>query len=285
MSRANNPQSDQREFWDRRAGAWERRADALDGFSDAYGMPVMDALAVQPGERVLDIGCGPGTTAIELAHRVGPSGKVVAVDISEPMTAAASRRAARNQVTNITFQVVDAESGHLGEGFDVAYSRFGVMFFTDPASAFTNITRALRPGGRLGCTVWGSLADNPWMFVPTLAAGPVLQAELTIPAPGEPGPFSMADPDQVSSVLSGAGLDQIAIEAIKGTRVITQATASDEIRTLVEVGPLAEAYAAADETTRQLAVDAVIAAFDPYQAEDVWSLPGLAWQVTARRPE
>lgn len=280
----NESESGEREFWDRRADAWDRRADSLNLFSDAYGIPVMDALDVHPGERVLDIGCGPGTTAIELARRVVPDGEVVGVDISESMTAAARRRAAREQVPNIAFRTADAESGALGEDFDAVYSRFGVMFFADPTRAFANIGQALRAEGRLACAVWGSLAENPWMFAPTLAAAPVLQAELTIPAPDAPGPFSLADPDRVSSVLISAGFEHITVERIEGARLVTSANAADEVQTLLEVGPLGEAYQAADDTARQRAVEAVITALEPFQEGDGWRLPGSALQVIARRP-
>lgn len=277
-------ESGEREFWDLRADAWERRADALDGFSDAYGIPVMDALDVQPGERVLDIGCGPGTTAIELARRVAPDGEVVGVDLSESMTAAATRRADREEVPNLSFRTADAESGSLGQGFDAVYSRFGVMFFADPVRAFANIGRALGAEGRLACAVWGSLADNPWMFVPTLAAAPVLQAELTIPGPDAPGPFSLADPDRVSFVLTGAGFAHVAVERLDGARLVTSASAAGDVQMLLEVGPLGEAYQAADDRTRQEAVEAVVAALEPFQEADGWRLPGAAWQVLARLP-
>lgn len=274
----------QRDFWDRRADVWERRADSLDVLSDAYGRPAMDALAPQPGERVLDIGCGPGTTALELARRVGRDGEVVGVDISERMVAAARRRAAKAGVTNTRFVVGDAEAGSLGEGFDCAYSRFGVMFFTDPVAAFTNLVRSLRLRGRLGCAVWGPLADNPWMFVPTLAAVPVLQAELTIPGPTEPGPFSLAAPERITTVLGQAGFADVTVERLEGARLITTATADEDLRTLLEVGPLGEAYDAADESMRQEAVAEVIAAIEPYRDGEGWRLPGVAHLITAQRP-
>jgi SAM-dependent methyltransferase len=279
-----NRDVDEREFWDRRADAWERRADAMDLFSSLYGRPALEALDIQPGERVLDVGCGPGTTAIELAEQVAPDGEVVGVDISAAMVAAATRRAAAAGVSNVRFIMADAESDDLGEDFDAVYSRFGVMFFADPGAAFANIGRSLRSGGRLACVVWGSLADNPWMFMPTLAAGPVLKAQLTIPGPNEPGPFSLADRDRVIAVLSQAGLRAVTVETVAGSRLITSAAADDEIRTLLEVGPLGEAYDVADATTRQAAVDAIVAAVEPYRDGDGWRLPGAALKVTARRP-
>ncbi|MEY2455926.1 MAG: hypothetical protein QOK06_1020 [Acidimicrobiaceae bacterium] len=275
---------DQREFWDRRADAWERRADALNAFSDAYGIPPMDALRLAPGERVLEIGCGPGTTSIALATRVAPGGEVVGVDISPAMIAAANRRADAAGVSNIRFVAVDAQTGDLGEGFDAVYSRFGVMFFTDPAAAFTNIGRALRSGGRLACAVWAPIGDNPWMLVPTLAAGPVLKAELTIPGPNEPGPFSLADVELVTSLLDQAGFVGVSVDRVDGSRVIPAATADEDVRTLLEIGPLNEAYDAADEATRQAAVDAVLAAIESYRDGDGWRLPGAGLNVTAARP-
>lgn len=275
---------DEREFWDRRADAWERRANSLDSFANAYAMPALHALRVQPGERVLDIGCGPGATAIELATRVAPDGEVVGVDISAAMVAAATRRAVAASVSNAHFVTVDAQSGSLGRDFDAAFSRFGVMFFTDPVAGFANIGRSLRPGGRLACVVWGPLPDNPWMFMPTLAAGPVLNAQLTIPGPNEPGPFSLADRDRVIAVLSGAGFLAVSVETVTGSRLITTASADDDVRALLEMGPLGEAYDAADSTTRQAAVDAVVTAVEPYREGGGWRLPGVALKVTARRP-
>ncbi len=276
--------SDEQEFWDRRAAAWERRADSLNSFSDAYGTPAMEALDLQPGDRIIDIGCGPGTTAIELAQRVGPTGEVIALDISEAMIAAAERRAARAGAANIRFMIRDLEREPVEEGFDGAYSRFGVMFFVDAVVAFANIARSLRPGGRLGVAVWGPLTDNPWLFVPTLAAAAALGADLTLPGPDEPGPFSLAEPGRVGSVLERAGFADVVVSPVASARTVNHANADDEVRTLLEVGPVGEAYGAADERTRQAAVDAVIAAIEPYRDGDGWRLEGSALVVSAARP-
>jgi SAM-dependent methyltransferase len=280
VSQAN---SDQQQFWDSRAQAWERRADSLDSIADSYGRPVMDALGLESAQRVMDIGCGPGSTAIELARRVGPKGEVVGVDIAPGMVAAAGRRAAAAGVTNVRFLVADAQTDPLGDSFDAAFSRFGVMFFDDPVAAFANIGRSLKPGGVLACAVWGPLADNPWMFVPTLAAVQVLNTELTLPEPGRPGPFSLDQADRVNEVLTAAGWADVAVERIDGSRRVTSETAGDNVTTLLAVGPLGEAYEGADERTRQLAVEVVVAALEPYRHNDGWDLPGVALKVTARR--
>lgn len=278
------PNVDQKEFWDQRAGAWERRADFLDAFADVYGMAVIDALAPERGERIVDIGCGPGTTAVLLASRVGPEGEVTGVDISPAMVAAATRRAEAAGATNARFIVADAQMESLGHDLDAAFSRFGVMFFQDPVAAFANIGGSLRDGGRLAVAVWGPLADNPWMFVPTAAAVASLNADLSLPGPDQPGPFLLSDTGRVNEVLSQAGFEDIQIERVEGSRLITSGEAGDNVTSLLEVGPVGDAYGAADENARQLAVDAVIAAIEPYRDGDSWRLPGCALKVTARRP-
>jgi SAM-dependent methyltransferase len=217
-----------------------------------------------------------------LATRVAPDGEVVGIDISPAMVAAATRRATAAGVSNVRFLAANAQTESLGAAFDAAYSRFGVMFFADPIAAFANIGRSLRPGGRLACAVWGALTDNPWMFVPTLAAGPVMKAELTIPGANEPGPFSLADVERVTEVLNEAGFADINVQTIQGSRLITTAIADGDVRTLLEVGPLSEAYETADNDTRQAAVDAVLAAIEPFRDPDGWRLPGAAHIVTAR---
>jgi SAM-dependent methyltransferase len=275
--------SAERDFWDRRAASWERRADAVNAFTDAYGAAAMDALAAVPGERILDIGCGPGTTTLALAGRVAPGGVVVGVDISSAMLEAASRRALAAGLTNVDFVTADAQTGSLGEGFDGAYSRFGVMFFADPVAAFANIGRSLRGGGRLACAVWAALNDNAWMFVPTLAAAGPLAAELTLPGPHEPGPFSLADAEHLRDVLTRAGFVDITIDRVEGGRRIPTATADEELQILFEIGPLGDAYAAADDDARQAAVSAVMSAIEPYGDSDGWLLPGAASVVSARR--
>jgi SAM-dependent methyltransferase len=276
-----NPE--QQQFWDRRAGAWDRRAESLSSIADDYGIPVMDALDLKPGERVLDVGCGPGTSTVELARRVGTEGGVVGVDISPGMVAAATRRAAARGATNIRFLAADAQTDSLGVAFDAAYSRFGVMFFDDPVAAFANIARSLKRDGRLACAVWGPLADNPWMLVPTLAAVEVLQAELPRAEAGQPGPFSLDSPERIVDVLTRAGFTRIGVERIAGLRHITSETAGDDLTTLLEVGPLGEAYDAAGDRIRELAVEAVVSALEPYREERSWHLPGVALKITAQR--
>jgi len=275
---------DQSEFWDARADLWTRHADAIDSLSGPYGLAVMDALAIEPGERVLDVGCGTGTTVLELARRVGPDGAVVGLDISPAMVAAARSRAEAAGVANATFVAADAQTADLtAEPFDVVFSRFGVMFFPDATAGFTNLARALRPGGRLGAAVWRGLQDNPWMFVPTLTAVQALNAgPPPIPGPDEPGPFSLADEAKIRAVLTTAGFDSVALEPLSRAQEWTDGRSG--VRTLLEIGPMRDAFGAADAAEQERVIDAVLEALTPYRTDDGgYSVPGGAWAVTAVR--
>ncbi len=283
--------TDELVYWENRAAAWDRDIEVIEAFSGAFGEPALDALELQPGERVVDIGCGPGTTAVELAARVGPTGAVIALDLAEAMINAARRRAEAVGATNIRGVVHDLETGPIDEALDAGFSRFGVMFFPAPELAFANIARSLRTGGRFACCVWGPLGDNPWMFVPTLAAAGELGAELGLPEPGEPGPFSLADPARLESLLAGAGFGDIVVTPVDSSRFVSRTTAPTEIAAMLEIGPVGGAFEAADAPTRQRAVNAVIEAFAPFEEPgdspdlsttgDGWRLAGSALVVSA----
>jgi ubiquinone/menaquinone biosynthesis C-methylase UbiE len=134
----------------------------------------MDVLCPGEGEHIIDIGCGCGQTSLALAARVRPTGSVVGVDISEPMLDVALRRP-RSADLQVVFRKLDAQTGDLGHGFfDAAFSRFGVMFFSDPVVAFANIRASLKLDGRLAFVCWRPLDENPWMQAPLQAALPLL---------------------------------------------------------------------------------------------------------------
>jgi ubiquinone/menaquinone biosynthesis C-methylase UbiE len=147
----------------------------LDRQIEALGLAAINALEPTKGEQVLDIGCGCGQTSLALADRVGSTGSVVGVDISAPMLEVALDRSRAYPSLAVTFRQVDAQTDNLGRGpFDAAFSRFGVMFFSDPEAAFANIRKSLKPGGRLVFICWRSLAENPWMQAPLLSALPFI---------------------------------------------------------------------------------------------------------------
>lgn len=263
-------------YWDARADAWATRDGMIERFTEDLGRVGIDAAAPLAGDRVLDVGCGPGATTIDLAGRVGGTGEVVGLEISPGMVAAGERLAASADVTNVRFVVHDLEEAPLAEGFDVAYSRFGVMFFDRPETAFANLVASLRPGGRFAAVVWAPPQENPWMAVTNLAAASPLGAELSLPAPGAPGPFSLSDADALGGLLRGSGLAEVAVQPARGRLALRADTAAAEVASTLEIGPLADAFAAATPEARDEAIGAVLAAAEPFRSDLGWELPGCA---------
>jgi SAM-dependent methyltransferase len=195
----------QRAIWNGLGEAWVRHAELHDRQAEPFGLAVLDALGDLAGARVLDVGCGTGATAAQLLER--GAGQVLGVDLSEPMVAAAR--------TWIDDPRVRVELGDVlelapGEGFDAVFSRFGVMFFSDPVAAFRRLRSYGAPGAALGFCSWGPPFDNPVMTLPVMASAPVLGAP-QLPGPGEPGPFSLSEPAAVVSVLEAAGWTEVKV--------------------------------------------------------------------------
>jgi len=140
----------QAEFWTNAGPLWTKLRDRFDAQASQYGLAAIDALAPSEGERVIDIGCGAGTSTIQLAERVGATGSVLGLDISPTMIEGAIHLAEANGATNVSYQVTDAMAEPFQPEADAVFSRFGVMFFSDATAGFANIRNALRPGGRLG---------------------------------------------------------------------------------------------------------------------------------------
>jgi len=252
----------------------------MEAFSGQFGAFAVDALAPRPGQEIADVGCGPGTTTVELARRVQPDGSVTGVDVSVRMVEAARARAASAGLDDVRFEVTDPGAGPIGS-FDGIHSRFGVMFFDDPSAAFTNLARSLRPGGRFAAVVWAELDANPWIFVPTLFAAGPLGAALTIPGPGEPGPFSLADPEQTATLLDSCGFREVEVVRKEGAWTFDEASADDSIAQMVSVGALGDAWTAADGDARTAAVEAVRAGCDDFRRDGGWRLPAAALVVSA----
>ena len=181
--------------------AWPKREALTDPIT-----PYLDAaLALQPGERVLDVGCGGGKPTIAAARAVGPAGNAIGADISKPLTELAARRAAEAHVNNVMFRVADVQTEPIAEGpFDVVMSQFGVMFFDEAEKAFTNIRRHLAPGGRMAFACWQTFDRNPWNVATALGG---IIPPLPEPAPGKNavGPFSLGDADHTLGMLEAAG--------------------------------------------------------------------------------
>jgi SAM-dependent methyltransferase len=179
----------------------------------AHGARAMEAHPPQPGDRVLDIGCGFGDTTQRLAELVGPEGGAFGVDVSEPFIAAAREEAEAAGAERVGFAVADVQVGDLGEGYDYAFSRMGIMFFANPVQALRNVRAALAPGGRFCAVVWRRKEDNQWVRRAELVVEEYLEHpdESDEPTCG-PGPFSMANADTVTEQLKIAGFEDISLQ-------------------------------------------------------------------------
>ena len=225
------------EHWNAVAGrTWAQYHELLDRQIESLGLAAIDALKPTKGEHVVDIGCGCGQSTLALADRVGATGSVVGVDISTPMLEVARRRSRANPSWAVTFRQVDAQTHDLGQGeFDAAFSRFGVMFFSDPAAAFGNIRKSLKPGGRLAFICWRSLAENPWMRAPLQAALPFIPPDAP-PDPTGPGPFAFAAPDRVRGILANAGFRSVSINPLDAH--VGGADVDQTLTLSLKIGPL-----------------------------------------------
>lgn len=246
------------QFWSEMAATWLELEDRLDEVAGPPGQWAMERLSLKPGERVLDIGCGLGRTTRALAREVGPDGQVTGLDIADEMLKAARDHAVRAGVGNVEFVHGDAQVHDLGtDVFDAAYSRFGVMFFADPVAAFANVHRSIRPGGRISFVCWQSGLENEWALVPAAAAMAALGATPQMPGPEEPGPFALAEPERVRSILEGAGFSSVEVVPRNDFAVTKEADIPQVARMSTRVGAVRALLQDADETTARRAIDAI----------------------------
>jgi SAM-dependent methyltransferase len=276
--------SEQSEYWGGSAGEhWVAEQARYDRINGGFGDRVVAVLAPLSGERVLDVGCGNGALSLAIGPLVAPEGSVLGLDLSGPMLAAATARAGRAGLANVGFERGDAQVYPLPEaGFDGIVSRFGVMFFDDPHAAFVNLARALRPGGRVVFACWQELAANEWLMVPAGAA----LAHVPMPdlgEPGRPGPFSLADPNRVRSILERAGFTEVGVDDFR-CGMPMGSTVEDTVAFMQGTDMAATLMADVSEDVAAAAWDAVRAALAPYAGTDGVVLGGAAWIVTATKP-
>jgi ubiquinone/menaquinone biosynthesis C-methylase UbiE len=283
MSEATVVNAEQARFWNEQADAWLDVEQAFEEFASGPGLAAMDLLGLEPGRRVLDIGCGGGPTTLELARRVGPPGEAVGLDISDELLRAARARAEAEGVVNAAFLHADAQTHRFEPAsFDAAYSRFGVMFFDDLVGAFANIRGALRPGGTLAFVSWQSVFLNEWIIVPTIAAAQVLGSLPTPPAEGEPSPFSLSEPDRVREILTAAGFDDVGIVPSAEAVAVGEERIAQLAHNSMRLGAVREMVSEVDDDTRRQVAGAIEEALRDRMEDGVLRLTRAVLLVSAR---
>jgi SAM-dependent methyltransferase len=265
--------------WDGDTGAfWADNADRFDAGVAGYREPFLAAAAIEESATVLDVGCGSGQVTRDAA-RLATEGSALGVDLSTRMVELARRRAHHEQLTNVTFEQADAQIHPFArDHFDLVVSRHGSMFFGDSVTAFANIARALRPGGRLVLLTWQSFERNEFIraVLTALAAG----REVPAPPVDAPGPLALSDPDRVRSLLDAAGFTDVRLQGLSQPMYLG-AEADDAVRHLcgMHAGMLRDI----DPETRDRALDNLRASVTEHHTEHGVRYGSAAWLVQARR--
>lgn len=270
---------EQAALWNGTSGqAWVEGQQLLDQVLGPFQDLLMDAIRAAPSSRLLDIGCGTGSTTMAAARLLGENGRCTGIDISEPMVSLARKRAEREGVST-QFICADAQAyAFEPASFDMMISRFGVMFFADPIAAFANLRRAATKGARLCFIAWRDAADNPFMTTAERAAAPLLP---NIPPrnPDGPGQFAFADPQRVGRILEQSGWTQIDPQPRSVSCSFPEA---ELIGYFTRFGPLGQIVQQADAPTRNRVITTVRAAFDPYVHGAEVRFNAAVWVVNAR---
>ena len=250
---------------------------------------VLNRHSYPEGSRVLDVGCGFGDSTRLIAKRVGPKGNAVGVDCAENFIRACEKEASDAGVGNASFFVADVQRDDLRGPYDYAFSRFGTMFFMSPGAALRNIRNALKPGGELTMVVWRRREENPWLHDAELRVKeivPVVSHEETDQVHCGPGPFSMAGPDMVSTMLRSAGFDRIAFERFDADICIGR-DLTEAVEFAMALGPAGEIIRLAGDEGQKRKSEVVAALRETLaryaRSDGVWG-PSSTWFVNARNP-
>jgi SAM-dependent methyltransferase len=268
-------------MWAAVAGSWGAHADYVDARAAGVTRAMLAASRPQPGERVLELACGPGGVGIAAAELVAPGGEVVLSDVAAEMTAIAGARAAAKRLGNVSTRVLDIECiDEPDASYDVVLCREGIMFAPDPARAAREIRRVLRPAGRVAIAVWGPRERNPWLGLVLDAVS--AQIGSPVPPPGVPGPFSLGSSAQVVALLEEAGLAEVQVGELPTP---LQAGSFEEwwARTSALAGPLAKILAGLPPQAAQALRERLREAVRPYTTPTGVELPGLTLIASAHR--
>jgi len=270
---------DQAAYWNGDAGvAWVKHQSRLDSVLTPFTRASLDGMGNIEGLKVLDLGCGCGESALELAAR---GAQVVGLDISAPMIERARARQFSESLDLLEFVCADAEGYGETASFDRIYSRFGCMFFEHPVTAFAHLHTLLKSDGRMQLMCWQSPKDNPWMSVAGRAIAPFLPEQ---PArdPRAPGPFAFADTAYVAGVLSDAGFVDVDFESVP-QRVQVAPSIEEAIAFQLDIGPASRALRAMNSHDAAKALNAIRQALEPFTTDQGVEMQGAVWLIRASK--
>lgn len=266
---------------------WNRFRHLLSGNGGIHSDLAYPLFQIQPGDKVLDIGCGYGETCLEISKLVGESGQVTGIDCTKEFLEIAKMERDAAGVTNVDFILGDAQSHDLPEDtFDVAFSRFGVMFFQSAVLALKNAHHALKPGGKVCLIVWRSLADNPcWGLAKEIALK-------HLPPPGDqaktcgPGPFSWASEETDRAMLKAAGFENVEFFKQQDAEVCVGTSVDEAIDYQILVGPSGEIIREAGDLGQEklpLIRDELRALMEKNCRNGAVFMPSSTWAIMARK--
>jgi len=274
--------ADQAAYWNGPGGrGWTDRQDLQDRVLAPVSAVLFERAAIASGERVLDVGCGCGDTTIEIAKRIGPTGRVLGLDISAVMLARARERTPPG--AQVAFVEADATTYSFASGSaDLLFSRFGVMFFAEPARAFANMRAGLKRGGRVVFACWREPRQNPWILVP-LRAATLHVPRLPEVGPEDPGPFAFASQERVQRILAEAGFSEIELSAVDLDLDIAVGRGLEgAVESVTEIGPSSRALQGQPAELVAAARASIREALAPFQKGNAVALKGAIWLTTAR---
>lgn len=267
----------QEQLWNGHAGsAWVALQETLDRLFRPFETALVDAVVDQGARNILDIGCGTGATTIAIARALGDQGRATGGDLSQPMIDLARRRAAGAGV-NAQFVAGDAARIAPPTSFDMAVSRFGIMFFADPVAAFVRIRGMLAPGAQLTAFTWRARAENPFMTCAERAAAPLLPP-LPAQAIDAPGQFAFADPDRVKTILTDAGWSAVALTPIDAT---CEMPATELDAYLTQMGRIGVVLQQLDAASRAPILSTLRQAFAPFVKGEIVRFTAACWRIDA----